>query len=227
MKRKWGLCSLAFICKDALLKVHRGHVIFFLRFPCVAAMLLQVLLWQSQSRHSVILMRMTWIPAESRKLWLCAITFDGTPEVRFWLWMLWHSADTTPSAHGGYTTFRPAGAGCSSPKYTCWKLHERGHDKNYQDCYWWLGNGVYAVFNSVKIKHCCVALSPPKCVQIIMLFLLQFLTIGNLTFRTVIHKNRFYSLTRGKNPSVQALSFLWKKKPCDDSDWVIDWMVTL
>lgn len=81
-----------------------------------------------------------------------------------------------------------------------------------------LGNGVYAVFNSVKIKHCCVALSPPKCVQIIMLFLLQFLTIGNLTFRTVIHKNRFYSLTRGKNPSVQALSFLWKKKPCDDSD---------
>lgn len=229
MKEKFGLCSLAFIHKDALLKVGRGHkVVFFLRFPCVAAMLLQVLLWQSQSWHSVIWMRMRWIPAESRKLWLCAITFDGTPEVRFWLRMLWHSADTTPSTHGGYTTFRLAGAGCSSLKCTCWKLHEKGHDGNEQDCHRWLGNGVYAIFNSVRTKHCCVALCHPECVQITTLFFLQFFRIGNLTFRTMIDKNRLYSIYWGKNPSVQALSFTWKKpQPCDDSDLGIDWIMIM
>lgn len=32
MKEKWGLCSLAFICKGALLRVGRGHKLFFPSF---------------------------------------------------------------------------------------------------------------------------------------------------------------------------------------------------
>lgn len=173
-----------------------------------------------------MLMMMRWIPARSRKFWLWAITFAGTPEVQFCLWMLWHCADTTPSPHGGSTTFRPAGAGCSNLKCTCWKLHKRGHNRNAQDCHWWLGSGVYAILISVKIKHCCVALSPPKCVQITMLLLLQFLTIGNLTFRTAIDKNRFYSITWEKIPSLQALSFMWKKtNPVMILiEWLIEWL---
>lgn len=125
-------------------------------------MLLPLMPWQPRSQHSVILMRMRWIPAESRKLWLCAIRFDGTPRVSFWLWMLCHGADTPPSAHGGHATFRPAGAGCSSLKHTCWKLGETGHNRNDSGCHWWAGNGAYVILNSVQTKHCCGALSPPK-----------------------------------------------------------------
>lgn len=54
---------------------------------------------------------------------------------------------------------------------------------------WW-DSSVYTIFNSIKIKHCYVAFSPPRHAQVIMLFLLKFLKTGNLTFRTVIHKNR-------------------------------------
>lgn len=153
-------------------------------------MLLQLLLWQSQSQCSVILMRMRWIPAESRKLWLCTIAFNGTPGVTFWLWMFWHGADTTLSTHGGCTTFSLAGTGCSNPKYTHSKLCEKGHNRNAQGCHWWWDSSVYSIFNSVKIKHCYVALSPPRHAQVIMLLLLKFLKTGNLTFRTVIYKSR-------------------------------------
>jgi len=184
---------------------------------------LQELLWQSQSRHSVILMRMRWIPAESRKLWLCAITFDGIPEVRFWLWMLWHSADTPPPVHGGCTTFWRAGSGCTSLKHNPLK---KGHNRNDQDCHWPLGSGVYAIVDSAEIKHCCLALFPSKLVQITMLFLLQFLTIGNLTYRTVIYKNRSCSTNCGKSPSIQALSFIWKKTTLSWF-WLTDWRIAL
>lgn len=90
----------------------------------MAATLLQVLQWASQGWHGIVLMRLRWIPAESRKLWLWAITCDGTPEVRFWHWMLYHGKDIAPSARGGHTTFRAAGPGCSSlkhPQKTSWK----------------------------------------------------------------------------------------------------------
>lgn len=157
MKERWGQCSLAFICKGALLKVGIGLIPLFSLGGCHAS--------TCCDNPKVDTVSSWWGWDESlqspgsfdcEKLHLIGLLRGGSG---------FRCSDTVLTQHLQHRedaqTFRQAGAGCSSLKWTQWKLHGKGHSRNYQDCHWWFGNGVYTMFTPVEIKHSCVALLPP------------------------------------------------------------------